>query len=391
MKAVFIHDHNFVYSDSTKLYYDGSGGAFDENLWKRYLAIFDTLKVVGRQIDSLPNSLVVSSTKYVEFELIKGAHGFKSTVKNKKAIKSKLKTIIEQTDFVIIRLPSRLGSWAFDICKELNKKYVLEIVGDPFDAYWSHGSLLGKLIAPIEMYRLKWITKNAKNAIYVTSEMLQKTYPCLNNSIGISNVRLKETVKEDSVIEFYNVDNKVFKIGLIGSFHIKYKGHIEAINAIKDLKSKGYSNIVLYLVGTGDPNWVDDLIKENNLTSEIKVLGALLSGNEGVLPFLDELDLYIHPSKQEGLPRVIIEAMSRGKVCLGSNVGGTEELLEKQFIHTAGNWKELSSQIERVLKMTNESKIEIALNNLSVAQGYLEGILQKNRIKFIKRICHESN
>lgn len=391
MKAVFIHDHNFVYSDSTKLYYDGSGGAFDKNLWERYLAIFDTLTVVGRQIDSLPNSLVVSSTENVKFDLIKGAHGFIDTVKNNQSIKSKLKTIIEQADFVIIRLPSRLGSWAFDICKELNKKYVLEIVGDPFDAYWSHGSLLGKLIAPIEMYRLKRITKNAKNAIFVTSEMLQKTYPCLNNTIGISNVRLKETVEKESVSEFYNKENKVFKIGLIGSFHIKYKGHIEAINAIKDLKNKGYSNIELYLVGTGNPNWVEDLINENGLTNQIKIVGALLSGNEGVFPFIDELDLYIHPSKQEGLPRVIIEAMSRGKVCLGSNVGGTQELLAKQFIHSPGDWKNLSRQIEVILKMSKEEKIEVALNNLNVAQGYLENILQKNRIEFIKRINHESN
>src|SRR5690606_37588421 len=145
----------FVYNAETDLYYDGSGGAFDENLWNRYLAIFDNLTVVGRQIDTLPNKLVLSSTANVRFNLIKGASGTKNILKNKFRIVKELESIINEVDFAIIRLPSTLGSWAFDICKRLDVKCVLEIVGDPFEAYWHHGNMLGKLIAPIELMKLK--------------------------------------------------------------------------------------------------------------------------------------------------------------------------------------------------------------------------------------------
>src|SRR5690606_6957570 len=138
-------DHNFVYDEDTSLYYDGSGGAFDENLWNRYLAVFDSLTVVGRQIEKLPNKLVVSSTPKVNFRLINGANGLKEILSNKRKIQGELMCVIKESDFIIIRLPSTLGRWAFEICVELGKKYVLEIVGDPFEAYWYHGSWLGKL------------------------------------------------------------------------------------------------------------------------------------------------------------------------------------------------------------------------------------------------------
>lgn len=391
MKAVFIHDHNFVYNAESDLYYDGSGGAFDENLWNRYLAIFDNLIVVGRQIDTLPNKLVLSSTANVKFNLIKGASGTKNILKNKFRIVKELESIINGVDFAIIRLPSSLGSWAFDICKKLDVKCVLEIVGDPFEAYWHHGNILGKLIAPIELMKLKGIVKNANNVIYVTQDILQKRYPCPNFTIGISNVRLDDVVEESSVRKFYSNEIETFRIGLIGSFHVRYKGHVEALQALKFVKDQGFSNIELALVGTGDSSWIRDLIKKYGLEAQVKIIGAVGAGKEGVFPFLDSIHLYIHPSKTEGLPRVILEAMSRGKICLGSDVGGTNELLENKFIHLPGNWQKLAEQIKSVIKATQEEKIEIALNNLKVAQGYVESILQNRRAEFIKNIWNDKS
>src|SRR5690606_30037084 len=199
MRAVFVHDHNFIYNSETSLYYDGSGGAFDEKLWRRYLDIFDNLTVIGRQIDRLPNKLVVSSAEHVYFRLIKGADGLRNIVKDKRRIKQEQRSVIEATDIAIIRLPSTLGRWAYDICRDLKKDYALEVVGDPFEAYWYHGSWMGKVIAHIELFRLKRIVSKAHNVIYVTQKVLQQRYPTFGASEAISNVRLKEVVNEESV------------------------------------------------------------------------------------------------------------------------------------------------------------------------------------------------
>src|SRR5690606_38512331 len=156
---------------------------------------------------------------------------------------------------------------------------------------------------------------------------------------------------------FRSESRDVFDIGLIGSFHVKYKGHLEAIKALSLLKEKGYNNIRLNLVGTGATDWVEDLIRKFGVVDNVKIWGAIKSGEEGIFPFLDKVDLYIHPSKTEGLPRVILEAMSRGKMCLGSDVGGTNELLRKEFIHAAGDWRTLAKQMNYLIDLGVEDKI----------------------------------
>src|SRR5690606_10673633 len=113
--------------------------------------------------------------------------------------------------------------------------------------------------------RLKRIVSKAHNVIYVTQKVLQQRYPTFGASEAISNVRLKEVVNEESVERFYKKREDIFKIGMIGSFHVRYKGHLEALKALKCLKEKGYIAVELHLVGTGDATWVSELAAEYQL------------------------------------------------------------------------------------------------------------------------------
>ncbi|MDM1506883.1 glycosyltransferase family 4 protein [Myroides odoratimimus] len=390
MKAIFIHDHNFVLNPNDGLYYDGSGGVFTSDLWKRYLAVFNELIVIGRGIDILPNKLVLSSCDNVSFSLIDNVHSIKSRLFEKRRIINEIRQAIIDCDFVIIRLPSFLGSIAFEICKELKKKYMIEVVGDPYEAYKYHGALLGKIVAPLEMVKLKRIVREANNVVYVTQSKLQERYSNQFNNIGISNVQLYNLISNESVRNYYLENtSEFFKVGLIGTFHVKYKGHYELLKAVNLLKSEGIDNIKVYFVGTGDPTWVVTLAEEMNLSNNIVIVGALEAGENGIIPFLDTLDCYIHPSKTEGLPRVVIEAMSRGKMCLTSNAGGVEELIESNYVHSAGNWLMLKEQLNMVYNFSNTERYELGMQNLEKSSFYLEETLQKKRITFIKNIIRD--
>jgi len=167
---------------------------------------------------------------------------------------------------------------------------------------------------------------------------------------------------------------------------VKYKGHIEALKALKSLILMGYNNLELNLVGTGDSNWVLTLAEELGVLKHIKIIGALKSGLNGIFPFLDDMHIYIHPSRTEGLPRVILEAMSRGRMCLGSNVGGTSELLAPEYIHKAGDWKKLTKQIFQLIELSKNEKLDIGQKNRLKASEYLEKALQTKRENFIKGI-----
>ena len=65
--------------------------------------------------------------------------------------------------------------------------------------------------------------------------------------------------------------------------------------------------------------------------------------------WLSELDLYMQPSRMEGLQRDMIEAMASGIPCVGSTAGGTPELLDPLDLHRPGDVAALSRLVENGL------------------------------------------
>jgi glycosyltransferase involved in cell wall biosynthesis len=64
-----------------------------------------------------------------------------------------------------------------------------------------------------------------------------------------------------------------------------------------------------------------------------------------VLEWLDDVDLYLQPSFQEGLPRALVEALSRACPALGSTAGGIPELLPPECLHEPGDARRLAELV----------------------------------------------
>jgi glycosyltransferase involved in cell wall biosynthesis len=70
------------------------------------------------------------------------------------------------------------------------------------------------------------------------------------------------------------------------------------------------------------------------------------------LPWLAAMDIFALPSAQEGLPRVILEAMLLGKPVVASDIVGSRELVvpgETGFLHAYGDEPALASCLARLL------------------------------------------
>lgn len=63
---------------------------------------------------------------------------------------------------------------------------------------------------------------------------------------------------------------------------------------------------------------------EYNVMENVQILGEFKHND--VFSWFDDLDIYIHPSKQEGLCRAIIEAMSRACPIIAADAGGHEQI-----------------------------------------------------------------
>src|SRR5690606_35555814 len=98
-----------------------SPGGLPAFAWNRYLKNVDQLTVVSRgSLDSRKAGLVLSSTQCVTFDLLYNVRGGLDYYKHRKSIEAKLREHIEKVDFVVIRVPSTIGYFAYKICKQMN-------------------------------------------------------------------------------------------------------------------------------------------------------------------------------------------------------------------------------------------------------------------------------
>jgi glycosyltransferase involved in cell wall biosynthesis len=104
--------------------------------------------------------------------------------------------------------------------------------------------------------------------------------------------------------------------------------------------------------------------------------------HEQVFDFLKDMDVYIQPSKQEGLPRAVVEAMSLALPALGSSIAGIPELLSDEFMFKKGNINQIADRIRFILDKDVLKKA--ATDNFNKSKEYTQEVLDQRRSKFIK-------
>ncbi|WP_430790429.1 glycosyltransferase [Virgibacillus flavescens] len=372
MLGLFVHDHRFPRIKNE--YYHSYG--FDEEFFNRYLSIFDELEVIGRE-SKLKSSLKDKTEKVspeINFVTIKDLKQLKHK-KTRNIINERIKSC----DYIVIRVPSILGLYAVRMAKMHKKPYLIEVVGCSWDAIANKG-LTKTLPALLITYLTKKAIYSAEYVVYVTEEFLERRYPTKGKNIACSNVTLN-SVEESSLnnrlerINKKNYNEKVI-IGTCATIDVIYKGQQDVISAISKLKKEGH-NIEYQLVGGGDASYLKDIAEKYGVTDQVKFIGSLRHSD--VFRWLDEIDLYVHPSKQEGLSRSIIEAMSRGLPIFSADAGGIHELIEDNYIFDKGNVQ----QICNIYKKFNlEVMKEQAIKNHNNSKSYLKSVLYKRRLKF---------
>lgn len=300
-----------------------------------------------------------------------------------------LENLVKKSDFVIARIPSDYSYVAIDYAKKYNKPYMVEVVGCSFDSYWNHG-LSGKILAIPKFLKLKKYIKNSKYLVYVSNEFLQKRYPSLGQSISCSNVVLNE-VNDDClkkrIEKIKHMDkNDTIVFGTCGGIDVSYKGQQYVIKALSILKKNGFNKFEYQVVGGGTGEILKKLAIKYGINEEFKIIGSL--PHNKVLEWMDNLDIYIQPSNQEGLCRSIIEAESRACPVIASDAGGNPELINNEYIFKRKNIKMLAKCIEN---MTQNKMLTEAKNNFNNSKQYQKDILIDKRREFYDIVLGEKD
>jgi glycosyltransferase involved in cell wall biosynthesis len=379
--AAFFHDERFN-CDGSGTYY--SSGAMPFGALARYLTHFDRIVVVARLDRTNRAARTVASGEGVEWACIDTAE--LSPARYLSVVSRRARDVLARVDCAIVRLPGVIGPIACREALRSGTPFLAEVVGDAFDAMWNHGSWTGKVGAlPLALVNRHYI-RRAPFATYVSRSSLQRRYPPGGTWAAVSDVIVeapRAEVLERRIASIEERDaNAPAALGLVGSYDIDYKGHETALRALALLRKSGRA-LTLRCIGGGDPaRW---RARAAALGVERWVeLGGPLPQGAPVLEWMDRLDLYVIPSLQEGLPRALVEAMTRALPAVGSRRGGIPELLDAPCLHRPGDARALATVLRALLDDREAMKAQ-ARRNWSVAMEYAPAVLQARREELVRR------
>lgn len=368
-QSTIEYDGNHYYGNSVKA------------VFNRYKYLSDDITFIChvKRVTTPTNDIIGEN---INFVFIKKVNTIKAVLKSYSKNNDKIaKEQVQNNDVVIVHLPSDNGYQVIKYCKIFNKPYMTVVCGCSWDALWNHG-WQGKLLAPSGYFKLKKAQKESAYSIYVTNEFLQNRYPTKGQFIGCSNVNIHTGI--DGVLEKRLLrveqrarENEPLSIGTAAALDVVYKGQEYVIRALSLLKKK---NLIFeyHLIGRGDFSRLKGIAVEEGVEDQVFFHGSI--PHDQVLDFLDKMDIYVQPSKQEGLPRSLIEAMSRGCLCLGSRTAGIPELLEEKFVFEKGD----AEMISKILGgITLKELKEQAKRNYEEAKNFDMDVLNARRKRFV--------
>lgn len=361
------------------------------DFWKRYLDVFETVKVVSRleKADyTQVKGYLRSDGDNVSFAPLPMVRGMKGYVKNVISFLKDAKKAVRDEDCAIIRLPSIPATFVEFAYARKHKPYVLEVVVDPLNAYAGN-----KLAAKVLTEQLRKSCLNANGVSYVTQYALQEQYPSRARISGKNTEEYFESYYSSIILkdgffaparDYSKIGNKVKLVHTANNINNDVKGHDVVIEVVKKLNDIGIDASVTF-IGDGDlrPE-LEKMAEVLGVGTKVVFTGLLGSAMEVREKLLDA-DIFILPTKAEGLPRAVIEAMAVGLPCLSTPVNGIPELLEKEYMFDPMDSQGFTKKIVELLQ--NPEKMgQASMRNINKAREYEETVLQQRRIEFYTKL-----
>lgn len=365
--------------------------AYGYDFYKRYLNVFDEVCVMGF-CDSIDESeaekMLKVTGKNVSVCEITYPHGEWDYIRKRSKIIKEVNKVIDKSDVVLLRVPETLCFLAMNRAIKKKIPFAIEVVSDPLNLY-TKATCPSKyrLVYKIWYYlQLKRAVHYANGTSFVTQYALQEHYPpnlSKNNHFTTFYTDTNISIPKDMQNRKLPINRRVRFIHISVLISGFAKGHKEAIECIEKLVSKGI-DAELVLVGEGELAEDNRLfIENNNLRDRIKYTGKLDS--TAVMNELDKADVFLFPSYNEGLPRVVIEAMSRGLPVIATDIPGHRELLSEEVLAPVKDSDALYRIAKKIIE-DPQAYENASVRNLEKAKEYDIKLIEQKRNDFYKKL-----
>jgi len=204
----------------------------------------------------------------------------------------------------------------------------------------------------LEEYR-QWYRKAAK-VYFVSEENRQKMEN--NLAIRLTNYEIVANpfnLKPSEVPDYPDTEEG-FQIACVGRLHFQSKGQDVVVAVLKQDKWKQRNlKVNFYGADQGNRRQLEDLITLYGLQEQLQYHGY----KNKVADIWAENHALLLPSRYEGAPLVVVEAMLSNRICIATNIGRNRELLtdgQTGFIAESATPDLLDNALERAWEVREQ-------------------------------------
>lgn len=386
MRVAVVMEHRFERTPDGRVWTEGP---FPYTFFERYLEVFDAVRVLAR-VKTVAHrgegKRLETTGPGVEVHALPPYVGPAEYALRRRAVRDALQSGLAREDPVILRVPSQVATLAAALLRAAGRPYAAEVVGDPHDAL-APGATKHPLRACFRYLQSRALAQQCREAAataYVTREALQRRYP--PKSGGFSTTYSSVELRDDAfVVAPPAAADLARRFISVGSMEHYYKGYDTLLEALAICRADGLG-LHLTLVGDGRlRGQFERRATAVGVDRAVRFAGQAASG-AAVRGELDAAEVFVLASRQEGLPRALLEAMARGLPAVATNVGGIPELVARENRVDPDDPERLARLLKAVAADRGRRE-RMAREGLKTARLYHDRLLAPNRRELYRTIA----
>jgi glycosyltransferase involved in cell wall biosynthesis len=156
----------------------------------------------------------------------------------------------------------------------------------------------------------------------------------------------------------FSVSGSMFKLIAVGRL-VSLKKFDMLIRAVKEVVNRGLDDLVVLIAGEGEERTrLEQLIQDFGLGDRVRLLGL----RHDVMALMKASDIFVMPSRYEGVSLAMIEAMACGLPIIASDARGLKDCITDEqngLLFPVDDYKALA---ERIQRLANDKKLRLRLS-----------------------------
>ncbi|MBY9007116.1 MAG: glycosyltransferase family 4 protein, partial [Candidatus Lokiarchaeota archaeon] len=224
----------------------------------------------------------------------------------------------------LIKTNQMYGGWITWILKILfRKKLVIrcgyELYKNTVHEYKNLTSYRTSYLRLVFIYLVELISYKIANHIIISNKA-EKNFIIKHFKINPKKITVIPNIIDVDIFRPLNIKKKRNSVLYIGRLN-EYKNLYNLIEAFTYLK-----DFTLDIIGKGESEKeLKEKVKDLNLKSRVKFLGII--PNFKLPEIINQHEMFVLVSNMEGNPKVLLEAMSCGVACIGSDIPGINQII----------------------------------------------------------------